>query len=59
MEKEWTWLKTSQRGGSNPLNPPPGSAPDLQEATNKTFSFTVSWQKQIKFYFSPQNWVVI
>ena len=31
----------------------------LQEATKKTFSFKVSWQKQIKFYFSSQNWVVI
>ena len=25
----------------------------------KTFSFTVSWQKQIKLYFSTRNWVVI
>ena len=31
----------------------------LQEATTKTFSFTVSWQKQINLYFSTQNWVVI
>ena len=31
----------------------------LQEATKKTFSFTVSWQKQIKLYYSSQNWVVI
>ena len=31
----------------------------LQEATKKTFSFTVSSQKQIKLYFSSQNWVVI
>ena len=37
-----TSLKTSQSGGSNPLNPPLGSASDLPEATNKTFSFTVS-----------------
>ena len=29
MKKGYTWvasLKTSQRGGCNPLNPPPGSA---------------------------------
>ena len=31
----------------------------LQEATKKTFSFTLSWQKQIKLYFSSQNWEVI
>ena len=31
----------------------------LQETTKKTFSFTVSWQKQIKLYFSSQNWLVI
>ena len=31
----------------------------LQEATKKTFSFIVSWQKQMKLYVSSQDWVVI